>query len=533
MKKSILLLFLSMILIAGVSLAQGNTTTPYESMRTFLYYLQEDSFEPDTAALPFLRQSISREVAIDKAVKLKQILDGKGYYIDMGSVPNQENFIDSASSRARYTPVDDYPSIYLEKVGDKWLFSNYSLEAIDRVHHEAFPFGTARLLKLLPKLGTKKYFGLRLWQLIGLLALTLICFVTHRLLTLLFDYFLAKVFIRLGYKEVVRKVLAPVARPLSLLVIFGLLLLFVPILQLPVNINHYIILGLRAAIPLIATVLVYRLVDILGHYLMEMAKKTESTLDDQLVPLLKKTLKTFVVIVGTIFILQNLDFNVTALIAGLSIGGLAFALAAQDTIKNFFGSLMIFIDRPFQIGHWITSGEIDGTVEEVGFRSTRVRTFRNSLVYVPNGKMADSVIDNHGLRVYRRFYTRIAITYDTPTHIIEDFVDGLKQIVASHPKTRKDYYEIHLNDFGASSLDIMFYIFFEVPSWSEELRSRHEIMLEIIRLAENLGVNFAFPTQTIHVENLPGQPSLSPNYMDANDSRSTLSGFLKGIGKKN
>ena len=173
---------------------------------------------------------------------------------------------------------------------------------------------------------------------------------------------------------------------------------------------------------------------------------------------------------------------------------------------------MIFIDKPFQIGDWITSGDIDGSVEEVGFRSTRIRTFRNSLMYVPNGKLADAMIDNHGLRVYRRYYTKLSITYDTPPPLIETFVEGLKEIVKTHPTTRKDYIEISFNEFGPSSLNIMFYMFFEVPTWSEELQGRHEINLEIMKLAEHLGINFAFPTQTLHIENMPGKPSLSPTY---------------------
>ncbi len=247
----------------------------------------------------------------------------------------------------------------------------------------------------------------------------------------------------------------------------------------------------------------------------KLAERTESTLDDQLVPLVRKILKTFVVIVGAIFILDNLEFDITGLIAGISIGGLAFALAAQDTIKNFFGSLMIFVDRPFQVGDWITSGDVDGTVEEVGFRSTRIRTFRNSLMYIPNGVITNQTIDNHGLRKYRRFFTHISLTYDTPPDLIQTFVDGLKKIVDLHPKTRKDFYEIHFNEMGASSLNVMFYIFFDVPTWSEELHARHEVLLSVVELAEELGVNFAFPTQTLHVETFPEKKGNSPEYTDS------------------
>jgi MscS family membrane protein len=263
-------------------------------------------------------------------------------------------------------------------------------------------------------------------------------------------------------------------------------------------------------------------------YFSKLAEKTESTLDDQLVPLLRKTLKAFVVIVGTLFVLkEGLEVDIVPLLTGLSIGGLAFALAAQDTIKNFFGSIMIFIDKPFQVGDWITSGDVDGTVEEVGFRSTRVRTFRNSVMYIPNGKIADATIDNHGLRHFRRFYTTLTITYDTPPQLIEVFVQGLRQIVEDHPHTRKNAYNIYFNNLSAYSQDIMFYIFFEVPNWTEELRCRHEILVSIVSLANSLGVRFAFPTQTLHMESFPEKNGLVPSYdKDASVYQGKLKEFL-------
>ena len=230
---------------------------------------------------------------------------------------------------------------------------------------------------------------------------------------------------------------------------------------------------------------------------------------------------------GALVILDNLDVNITGIIAGLSIGGLAFALAAQDTIKNFFGSLMIFFDRPFQVGDWITSGDVDGTVEEVGFRATRIRTFRNSVMYIPNGVITNQMIDNHGLRIYRRFFTQLAVKYDTPPAVLQAFTDGLKEIVANHEKTRKDYYEVHVNNLGSTAIEVMFYAFFETKDWSGELKARHETILLIIRLAEQLGVEFAFPTQTLHVESLPDK-NVPMNYdTDMQSLKLKVQHFLK------
>lgn len=499
----------------------ANLSTPYNSVKSHLKFLQEDTYFPEISAKVFNNDQFTDEKSENLAIKLKQVLDGKGLYIDLDIIPNDPNYIDSITMVQRFILVKEYPDIYVEKIGNQWLYSNRTAEIIPILHKEVFPFGT------LPQMGSNKYFGLYIWQYIGILILVVASFLVHRVFTFILDKLITGVLFRSGYKEMAKRFIVPLARPVSIFFVFLILKISVPILQLPIKASQYIILVINGLLPFFAALVFYRGVDILALYFEKLTSKTESSLDDQLVPLFRKTLKTFVVIIGGLFVMQNLQIDVLPLIAGLSIGGLAFALAAQDTVKNFFGSLMIFIDKPFQIGDWITSGDIDGTVEEVGIRSTRIRTFRNSVVYVPNGNLANATVDNHGLRVYRRFYTQIAINYDTPSDLIELYIKGLIKLVEAHPETRKDYYEIHLNDMADSSLKIMFYIFFKVPSWSDELRCRHEIIISIMKLAKELGINFAFPTQTIHIENLPGKPSLSPQYDDPTISQSKLDNYLK------
>ncbi len=489
--------------------------SPRATVQTFLNYLQEDNFHPDIAAKTLNPQTVDGEEAEKLVVKLKQVLDGSGTLVYYDEIPDNNNYVDSAANKSRFLLAkNEFPDIYLEKFEGKWYFSPRTIDRIPDLHETVYPFGTDKLMDILPKLGNQKFLGLHAWQHISLLLLIIICVIIHKIFTLIFDYIIFKVLNKKGYERVAHNYILPVARPFSLAIIVGMLIIFVPVLQLPITVNHYLVMFLKASVPLFGTIMVYKFVDILGEYMMKVAVKTESTMDDQIVPILKRVIKIFVMIVGFLLILSQLHFDITALLAGISIGGLAFALAAQDTIKNFFGSLMILFDKPFQIGDWITAGDIDGTVEEVGFRSTRVRTFRNSLITVPNGKLADMSVDNHGLRQYRRFSTNITVTYDTPVHLIEAFTDGLKKIVEEHPKTRKDFYNIYFNNMSAYSLDIMFYIFFEVPTWGEELEHKEEILISIMKLAKSLGIQFAFPTQTLHMENFPGQPSLSPQYDD-------------------
>lgn len=491
---------------------QVDLSTPRATLLTHLHFLQPGTYEPDKAAQAFLHPEFTLEEARDFAVRMKQVFDGRGYYIDLAAVPNEPEYTDTVHNTHRYTPTPHLKEIYLERRGDRWLYSLESIRTIDRLYREVFPFGPDLLIDLIPGAGRYKFIGLYLWQHLGILLLILVSFLIHKFLSLLFNKALYKGARRMGYDDLVRPYLLPVAKPISLFIVFLFIMIVFPVLQLPVEVARYFTFLFRAILPLFATVMLYKMVDVFSLYLEKLSGEKESKLDDHVIPLIRKVLRVFVIIVGGLFILQNLQINITALLAGLSIGGLALALAAQDTLKNFFGSLMIFIDRPFSVGHWITSGDIDGTVEEIGFRSTRVRTFRNSLVYVPNGNLADSTVDNHGMREYRRFFMNISVTYDTPPDLIEVFVQGLRTIVEQHPKTRKDFYIVEFNEMGDFSLQIMFYIFFAVPTWPEELRVRHEVLIEILRLAEKLGVRFAFPTSTLHMENFPGKHSLTPQY---------------------
>jgi len=501
--------------------------SPNQTVFTHLNYLQEDSYQPRIAGKVFYEGHLKGRDPEQLAIRLKQVFDAKGYYIDLEEVPGNPNYFDSLTQRSAYALIPNESRVTLRKIDGSWYYSKKTVDAVDELFKETFPFGTHRLVELAPGMGSGKILGLYVWQHLALLIIILVAFIIQRLLTFLFEGIIRRLLLRIGYGSVADEVILPIARPISYIVMVFFLIVSAPLLQLPVTLSRWVNIGLNAAWPVFITVFAYRLVDIVSLYLQKIADRTANTLDDMLVPLVRKALKAFVVAAGILFILKNLGQDITALIAGLSIGGLALALAAQDTIKNFFGSLMIFVDKPFQVGDWITSGDIDGTVEEVGFRSTRVRTFRNSLVYVPNGVIADRMIDNHGERQYRRFYTKLAVTYDSPPDLVELFVEGLRELVKNHPKTRKDYYEIHLNDFNNSSIDVMFYIFFNVPSWSEELAARHEIMLSIIRLAETLGINFAFPTQTLHVENFPGKPSLSSQYKSAAELKPAMESFLK------
>ena len=512
--------------LAKIARMPVDFSSPYASVKFFMDNIDVD---PAIAARVISSQDIPHlESRIDIVKKLDRFMGGKGVLLDVDKVPDDPEYTDSTKAN-KYTYEISYrfADIYLERTGGNWYLSKESAEKIPELYKTAFPFGSDRLLKYLPTEGRIEFFGLYAWQYIAILAIVILTYLIFRFLNWFITFLITRILFRFGYQELAKKYVNPVVRPIGLLIAFILAETTMPLLQLPIKITAFVAIAVELFIPLFATIAIYNSMDIVGLYMKKVADKTENTFDDQIVPIIRKILKTFVVIIGGIIVLQNLNVNIGLLLGGLSIGGLALALAAQDMIKNFFGSLMIFMDKPFQTGQWITApGGVDGTVEQVGFRSTRIRTFANSIITVPNGKLSDAAIDNFGLRAYRRFKTNIAVTYGTPPDVLDLFISGLRKIVEEHPNTRKDQFHVYMNDMGSHSLNILFYIFFITPSWSDELKYRHEVILSIIRLAHTLGVNFAFPTQTLHMENFPGQMSLSPRYEQLDKLEPKMNKFI-------
>lgn len=194
-----------------------------------------------------------------------------------------------------------------------------------------------------------------------------------------------------------------------------------------------------------------------------------------------------------------MNIPLTPIIAVLSVGSLGVAFAATDTIKNFFGSVTVILDKPFQIGDWVIVDDVEGTVESVGIRSTRIRTFYDSIVTIPNSILVTTKCNNYSKRRFRRWKQLISIGYSTPPEKIAAFCEGIRELLRVHPYTRKDYYQVWLNEFAGSSLDILVYVFWKTPDWPTELRERHRFMLDIIRLAGELEIEFAFPTRTVYL----------------------------------
>jgi len=271
------------------------------------------------------------------------------------------------------------------------------------------------------------------------------------------------------------------------------------IIGLPAWALAILLAGLKLFAVVAAVWTAFLLIDLLARYLAEHAARTGTKFDDLLVPLVSKSLKALAAVMGVLSAAEAFDLPITGLLASLGLVGAALALASKDAVSNFFGSVTVLLDRPFEAGDWVITNDIEGSVETVGFRSTRIRTFYNSQITVPNSLLTTAIVDNMGRRRYRRIKTMISLQYNTRPEQIEAFCEGVRELIRRHPYTRKDYYHVYLNQFSDSSIDVLLYCFVETPDWAVELRERHRLFVDIMKLAAGLGVQFAFPTRTVHL----------------------------------
>lgn len=241
------------------------------------------------------------------------------------------------------------------------------------------------------------------------------------------------------------------------------------------------------------------LCDVVGELITRLTSKTETKLDDMLVPLVRRSMKLFVGLIAFILVVQNMGYSIGALLAGFSIGGVAIALASQDTLQNFFGSVVIFVDRPFQVGDWITVGGLEGVVEEVGFRSTRIRTFAQTLITVPNSKIAHEPVNNYSRMEKRRIKLNIGVEYTTSPDRLVAAVNAFRKILADDERVDQSFWLVNFREFGDSALVIFCYFYTKTTIWSEYLQVQQEINIKMMRALETLGVSMAFPSQTLYM----------------------------------
>jgi MscS family membrane protein len=499
--------------------------SPRATMMSFLEaFYEEDGMDRAVAALDLseVPESLRGVKGPELALQLKEVLD-RTRLIDPEQIPGDPGagryvFL---SHPAGKVAIDRTP-------GGEWLFTTETVAAVPDLYRalegEEVVEGVRRastavspglwLRSKVPASLRGTAFILEAWQWLGLLALALVGIVLDRLVVLLAQALTGR-WLRKRVERVEPALLHKTLRPLGIVAMALVWKAGLRFLWLPVNVLAVLEVAVRFVVAAGVVWAAYRLVDIVSALIEARSARTHNKFDDLLAPLVRKSLKVFIAAFGLVFVADTLDIEVSSLLAGLGLGGLAVALAAQDVVKNLFGSLMVLVDRPFSVGDWVVIGDHEGTVEEVGFRSVRIRTFYNSLITLPNSNLISSAVDNYGARRFRRWNTKLGIAYDTPPERVEAFCEGLRELVRCHPATRKDYFHVYLSAFGDSALEVLLYVFFETPDWGAELAARHRLALDVLRLADSLDVELAFPTRTVWLRQaaaaeLPELPAAGP-----------------------
>ena len=349
-------------------------------------------------------------------------------------------------------------------------------------------------------LGEPVLWGVDTWRLMGALVLLFLGLLSRRVVRMLFGGFLKRrvALTRIQWDDdLIEMVPKPMALVVQVLLWFAVaLLLDLP--EEPANIRRFVVQGLMVALAVAFTWVAFALINVLSRVAARAATRTETPLDDQLVPLLRKTLKVFIVVVVAIIVVDKLGYSVASLVASLGIGGLALALAARDTVANFFGSIVIFTDQPFHIGDWVEFGGVEGVVEEVGMRTTRIRRFDKSLATVPNQTFTNSTIVNHSKRPLRRLRTTVGLSYETTPDQMRAFLESVRAMLAGHPALAPDGQVVYFNEYADSSLNILVQCWTQSTAYADFMAAQEDLFLSIMQLVEEQGLEIAFPTRTLY-----------------------------------
>lgn len=274
------------------------------------------------------------------------------------------------------------------------------------------------------------------------------------------------------------------------------------VLKLSVESDHYLDAGSTIAFSLVIFWGLLRAFDAVLDHAQEVALRRNMGVA-AFMPWIKKTLITLFVILGVLMVVQSLGYDVKALLAGLGIGGLAFALAAQDTLANVFGSIVVAIDQPFKLGEAVKIGANEGVVEDIGLRSTKLRTPGRNLIVIPNKTVAGEAIINNSRFIGRRADQVFSLTYDTKPEQIEELVQEMRRIIKAEPDVDTNSVLVFFRDLNASSLDIWSAYNTKDPDFGKHMAIRQRVNLAIMRAVAARGLEFAYPTTTLHVASTP------------------------------
>jgi MscS family membrane protein len=497
---------------AAASQAQGATTpaapdSPRASLERYLELGREGRFE-DAASYLDLPAGWADGAVL--ARRLKAVLD---HYIwfELGGLSGQsEGSLDdglpsdveqigvipgraAVPDPVRMRRIDD-------AAGTRWIFTISTVGSIDRWFDELPNRWT---LELLPPVLLRPGFGnLLWWQWLALPVLGVAAWLLGLVLSRMSGMALNRLAARTttSWDDLL---IARMNGPLTLAWTIAVLFVLVPLLGLVGPAESLIYTSLRVGLFLVFFWALLRAVDVLGAYLLQSPWAVHYPASRALVPLGGRVVKAGVLGMAIVGVLGEMGFSVTSLVAGLGIGGLALALAAQKTGENLFAAFSIGIDQPFRVGDLVMVEGTQGHVETIGMRSTRIRTPDRTLVTVPNGKLVEMNIETFAARDRIRFTTKVGLTYGTTAAQMRQILDGFERVLRGHPDIWPDTVVVKFVGFGESSMDVEVLCWFQTSDFNEFREDRQEVLLGFMDVVEQAGSGFAFPTRTVHVVTEP------------------------------
>ena len=236
-----------------------------------------------------------------------------------------------------------------------------------------------------------------------------------------------------------------------------------------------------------------------------MHKAYDVKVDKILFPFIAKTIRLIIVALAITIIAEKWGYNIQGFVTGLGLGGLAFALAAKDAASNLIAGIFIILDKPFTIGDWITSDTLEGSIEEISFRTTKIRTVDHALIIVPNSKLTNEAVTNFSRRGKRRVKLSLELTYRTSRDKLEICVDKIRELLENHSQVSKEGILVRFDKFNSSSLDILICFFTETPDFDEYFKIKENVNFNIMDILQQEGVSMAFPSTSVYLESLPSK----------------------------
>lgn len=486
-----LVVILVLSFTSELALAKGIPTckTPRNAIDSVFAWQSGKERNVALAAKCFERAGRSQRELEEAARRVKTLFDSEGVIIASEKLSDDPDHLDE-DKNSRLVVNPRFPRVVLEKREGRWLWTHESLDWLEERYDERLGW-LEKAIDRIPESLRVTYAEIALWQYAAIIAMLILGAVAARLLRGAVALWLR----RSGRTRPDRRSLARnfVDRlgPASSLAVAALVIrVLYPELRLTAEHAAHLHLAVRVMTTLALMFGALRFADVFADELITKKDALDTRFDAHLVPVVRKALKAAALALGCVGLLKNLDVDVTALFATLGIGTLAVGLAAKDTLANLFGSISIFVDRPFKIGDLILVDGIEGTVEEVGFRSTRLRTAYQSLVVIPNSKVADSKIDNMGQRPYRRCSFVLNPAHGTSPAVCDRLCEAIRSLISERPAVREGRVDVVLSGIGGLALEVSVTFFFLGSAAISDAEEKHAILLEVLEKARELEVQF-------------------------------------------